>query len=206
MNSALLRAVVAICALVWIGSLVLAGTVEASRELLAPYTLVVATAGTLTWLFDKWLWAYPPFTWLIGRPDLRGTWKGEIRSEWINPETNTTLPPIETFMSVTQTSSTLHLRQFTGESESFTLAGTLVRDPDDAQTIAAVYRNDPKGHVRHRSEIHFGGFRLRLTEVNALEGEYWTDRKTRGQMTLQRVSKAKSMSLSAARKLGDSAD
>lgn len=200
-NGFLLRAVVAICGLVWIGSLVVAGAVEASRELFAPYTVVVAVAGALTWVFEKWLWAVRPFAWAVGHPDLRGTWQGEIRSEWVNPETGTTNPPILTFMCVTQTASTLHFRQFTQESVSATLAASVVTEKDDAHTITVVYQNEPKSDVRHRSEIHLGGMRLRVAGEETLDGHYWTDRKTRGQITLHRASRKKARSFAEAQEL-----
>lgn len=204
MNSVPQRATIAICALVWFGLLVLDGTVEPSRKLWGPYTLVVMVAGGLTWLFEKHLWSLWPFTLVVRHPDLRGTWQGEIRSEWVNPQTNAALPPIPVFMCITQSASELHLRQFTKESESMTMAASIVRERDDAHTITVVYQNDPKSDVRDRSEIHLGGMRLRVTGADTLEGHYWTDRKTRGQLTLRRVSADKCRSFAESAGIADS--
>ena len=49
----LLKAIVAICGLVWLGALVLDGTVAASKGLIAPFSVVVSVAGGLTWLFEQ---------------------------------------------------------------------------------------------------------------------------------------------------------
>ena len=54
--------------------------------------------------------------------------------------------------------------------------------------IAGVYTNRPHTHLRgDRSEMHFGGLLLEThgppNRPEALTGEYWTDRKTKGQMT-----------------------
>ena len=55
------------------------------------------------------------------------------------------------------------------------------------QTSASAMRV-PKTHLRgKRSEIHLGGLLLEThgpaNRPNTLTGEYWTDRKTKGQMT-----------------------
>lgn len=202
MNSFLLKGIVAVCGLTWLGLLVLAGTVQISAALWVPFGAVVTMAGAIVWLFDKWLWAYRPFSWLTRRADLRGTWHGKLVSDWVNPETEAKVAPITAYMSVTQTASVLYLRQFSEESSSSTVAASLVRDADDAEAVVVVYRNDPKGDVRHRSPIHFGGMRLTVAGDGRLAGEYWTDRSTRGQLTLERVSGKRSRSLPEAKEAG----
>lgn len=213
MNSVVLRTVVGVCGIAWIGILLASGavhvdhtvqaggTVHESRALWAPYGGAVTAASVFVWLFDRWLWCWVPFSWLVRRPDLRGTWQGEIASQWINPATKATPAPIPAFVSVTQTASTLYLRQFTAESESATLAASILKDPDDAESIAVVYRNDPKVSVRERSPIHFGGMHLRVSGDDALEGDYWTDRKTNGRLTLKRVSSKKCRSFADAQRI-----
>lgn len=198
MNRVFLKAVVAVCALAWLLFLVLAGTVEASRALFAPYSVVVGVAGGLVWLYDVWLWRVPPVAWLLNRPDLRGTWRGEIHSEWVNPKTREKMPPIPAFMCITQTASALHLRQFTAESVSLTRAAAFVPEEDGAHSLAAVYHNDPRSDVRHRSPIHYGALRLRVTGTDSLEGDYWTDRKSHGRLVLARVSERKCRSFAEA--------
>lgn len=201
MQRVVLKAIVAVCALTWLLFLVLAGTIQASQALFAPYSVVVGVAGGLVWLYDVWLWRVPPVAWLVKRPDLRGTWRGEIRSDWVNPETGEKVPPISAFMCITQTASALHLRQFTAESMSMTRAAAFVPEEDGAHSLAAVYHNDPRSDVRHRSPIHYGGLRLRVTGADALEGDYWTDRKSSGRLVLKLVSKNKCQSFADARRL-----
>jgi SMODS-associating 2TM, beta-strand rich effector domain len=213
MNSIVLKTVIAVGCLAWIGVLLSAGTVHVdqtiqaggavheSRALWAPYGSAVTAASLFVWFFDKWLWAWPPFSWFVKRPDLRGTWHGEIVSGWINPQTNAPLPPIPAFVYVTETASTLYMRQFTAESESATLAASMLKDTDDADSVAVLYRNDSKAHVRERSPIHFGGMHLRVSGEDVLEGDYWTDRKTSGRIALKRISRAKCRSFADAQRL-----
>jgi hypothetical protein len=213
MNSTVLKTVLAVGGLTWVLILVVSGTVHVdstvqsaglaseSRALWAPYGGAVTAASTFVWLFDNWLWAWPPFSWLVKRPNLRGTWHGELRSQWVDPKTQMTPPPIPAFMSVTQTWSTLYLRQFTRESESATIAATVLRDHDDAESVAVLYRNDPKVNVRDRSPIHFGGLHLRIGGHDAMDGDYWTDRNTIGRLVLKRISAKKTRSFAEAEQL-----
>jgi hypothetical protein len=196
-----LKTVIGICGVVWVASLVLAGTVPASRALFAPFSLVVSVAGGIVWIFDRWSWSWPLVRLLVKRPDLRGTWKGAIASEWVSPQTNARLAAIPTFIVVTQTATSLHVRQLTDESESITLAAAIVDDADDAHSVVGVYRNEPQSRVRDRSPIHLGALRLRVGGADELGGDYWTDRNSRGQLTLKRISKKKAKSLADAQKL-----
>jgi hypothetical protein len=217
LNSIVLKTVLAVGGLTWVLILVVSGTVHvdsgvqagglvpASRALWAPYGGAVTAASLFVWLFDRWLWAWPPFAWFVERPNLRGTWRGELQSQWVDPKTQTNPPPIPAFMIVTQTSSTLYLRQFTGESESSTIAASVLKDHDDAESVAVLYRNDPKVTVRDRSPIHFGGLHLRVSGRDAMEGDYWTDRNTTGRLTLKRISQKKSRSFAEAQELASRA-
>src|SRR5690242_11972858 len=66
----------------------------------ATFTVVIAAA------FDKWLWKFLP-DWLLGIPKIYGTWKGDLKSHRINPETkkdvHKTVAPY--FLSIRQTFS-----------------------------------------------------------------------------------------------------
>lgn len=201
MNSILLRALVAVCGLTWLALLVMQGTVEASRQLWVPFGTVVTVVSVLVWVFDEWVWSWWPFSLAVRRADLRGTWRGELVSEWVDPKTGTTHPPIAVVVCVTQTASTLFLRQFTAESESATVAASFLNEPDGAEAVTVVYRNEPRGNLRERSPIHFGGMRLRVSGDARLAGEYWTDRSTRGQVALTRTSKKRCRSFADAENL-----
>src|SRR4051812_17596468 len=74
--------------------------------------------------FDLWLWKLPLLhDWFVKRPVIDGTWAVQIRSNWIDPQTQATIPPIEAYMVVRQTLSTLSMRLFTSQSHS-ELVGT----------------------------------------------------------------------------------
>jgi len=64
------------------------------------------------------------------------------------------------------------------------LANNIPKEPDGVYTIASIYRNTPKIANRVISEIHHGGVILQVLgdPVHALEGHYWTDRGTLGEL------------------------
>src|SRR3954470_8222553 len=56
--------------------------------------------------------------WFVKRPVIDGTWKLQLRSNWKDPATQNTIPPIEGYMVVRQTFSTLSMRLLTAKSHS----------------------------------------------------------------------------------------
>ncbi len=75
----------------------------------------------------------------------------------------------------------------TPESRSKLIAHSIDEQEDGIYRLAGVYRNEPNiGLQGQRSEIHHGAFSLEIygAPVNRLEGHYWTDRNTRGEMVL----------------------
>ena len=77
------------------------------------------------------------------------------------------------------------------ESESLTLVSAIIVDADCAQTVVGVYSNEPQSRLRHKSPIHFGALRLKVSGDEGLTGDYWTDRDSKGQLQFRRVSKTK---------------
>ena len=133
--------------------------------------------------------------WFIKRPDLRGTWRIELESDWINPETGEKAPLNICYMGVEQTLSNLQMHLMTKESESWFLADRIRPSPSEVgYQVVGVYTNKPHIHLRgDRSEMHLGALVLDThgppAKPETITGEYWTDRKTTGRMTFtNRVS------------------
>jgi hypothetical protein len=73
----------------------------------------------------------------------------------------------------------------TYESTSGSLEANLIRDQDGVHRVVYVYDNTPRAEVRHRSQIHYGATVLvapRDTDTEGIEGHYFTDRNTSGEM------------------------
>lgn len=179
-----LSAILLVAAALWGGMLILEGVVV-SGAWLRPFSTVVGVLLLLLVAFDLWAWRLRVLHgWFVLRPDIRGTWRVELRSEWKDPATGQPVGPISAYLVVRQTFSTLSVRMITGESASEQVAGEIGKAADGTYRLAAVYRNEPKLSVRERSQIHYGALVLELhgDPVSELAGYYWTDRNSRGEI------------------------
>jgi hypothetical protein len=146
-----------------------------------PASIVVSALSLVLLLWDRWLWRLGPLhPWLVHRPDLRGTWKGEL--------TRTDEKPLVIFLVVEQAFWTIHLRTFTAESRSASVIASL-SEADGQFLLASLYRNEPRLNVQDRSRPHQGATMLWVhgSPPHALSGAYWTDRDTKGELHYDRV-------------------
>lgn len=146
------------------------------------------TINILLWvIFIKWAWKLKIFyPWLVQVPDLSGKWEGTLRSNW----DCTQQEPIKIEVAISQ--SFLHIQVIikTGESRSYSIGASFDIDEERGyQQLFYSYLNTPKASVRNRSEIHYGTTLLNFEGfyVNTLEGEYWTSRKTTGEIELKKI-------------------
>ena len=182
--------ILAVAAVAWGTTLFFQG-VPVGWNYLAPFgTTVGVVAGFGTWM-EKQLWRLWPLRLLVKRPDLRGTWRVELRP--MGQEGRV----IVCYMAVKQTNSKLQMHLMTEESESWFIAESVCPSPrEDGYRVAGVYENTPK--LRHRSDgtspMHMGSIVLHTHgpehRPDSLTGEYWTDRQTAGEAVLSgRVDK-----------------
>lgn len=172
----------------WTVTLIVRG-IPVTPELLVPFGIAVSAVTLLCTGFNKWCWRYGVFKgWLVVRPWLQGTWKVTLQSNWINPETQAPIGPIEGYMTFRQTFSDLHMRLYTAESSSKSVTASILRSDDCLFRVAAVYQNEPSAALRGvRSEIHYGSLLLHVhaDPPISMDGQYWTDRKTGGTIELK---------------------
>jgi hypothetical protein len=157
--------------------------------------LAVLVVSLLLAAFDRFLWKLLPKLPLINyfakRPVLHGTWKGTFESDYVYPETGKREGPTEAYLVARQTFSSLHLRFITRRSASESMACELKTKSDGRYGIYAVYENRPPLLAQNASPVHRGGLILEVVgdPAHALEGSYWTDRPTKGDMKLDGYSK-----------------
>lgn len=158
---------------------------ESASEWLSPIGPAVTVAGTLLWLFDRYLWRWPGICKLAGRPVLNGTWHGELASDWVDPRTKQRIPPDpDIFLVIRQRFWHVSVRLLTKESESASMGAAFEKGADGVHQLVYVYANTPRPEVRHRSQLHYGAVVLGAPRdrKQGLEGSYFTDRKTVGEM------------------------
>jgi SMODS-associating 2TM, beta-strand rich effector domain len=92
---------------------------------------------------------------------------------------------VEGYVVIRQTFLNLSLRLLTKESSSH-LVTEIVCSVDGLYCVSGVYRNEPRCEDRSHSPIHYGAVWLQVIDTPAqmLEGHYWTDRNTAGEMRL----------------------
>lgn len=179
-----LSSILVVAAALWGVILVVEG-VAVSGAWLRPFSIVVGALMLLLAVFDLWAWRFRILHgWFVPRPDLRGTWRVELQSDWKDPVTDAVIGPIVAYLVVRQTFSTLSIRMLTAESASELVAAEINKAGDGTYRLAAVYRNEPKLSVRERSPIHYGALVLDVQgdPVKDLAGYYWTDRNSRGEL------------------------
>lgn len=179
------QVILAITVVVW-GALLFVQGVTLKASYLRPYSLVVGILIFLEIAFDRWLWRIPVVARVLRCPVLRGTWKGQLRSTWKDPRTRQSIEPIDVFLVVHQTYSTVSVRLVTAESSSRSLVASLQTPRDDVPTLSSTYQNVPDLLRQDHSRIHHGALMLDVQgqPANRLEGCYWTDRDTKGELVL----------------------
>lgn len=135
-------------------------------------------------IFIAWAWKWKIFyPWLVSFPNLSGNWEGTIKSNWKKME----IEPIPIEVSITQNFFNIQVRIKTNESRSYSIGASFDIDNERGfQQLFYTYLNTPKAGVRERSEIHYGSTILNFDGFNVtkMDGEYWTDRETTGEITL----------------------
>jgi hypothetical protein len=174
---------------IWVGILYLTKTpLQINIDAIKKLPEVVTIYTILYFVFSRWGWRLPIFRgWLVPFPDLTGTWDGTLATTWKNPDTGEMPPPIDVRLIIRHHFDRIGCVLYTTESMSWSTAATLYSNDDDAiKRLSYTYINQPKAGVRDRSSISNGAAVFRIIEGKnrRLEGQYWTDRKTTGDMAL----------------------
>ena len=172
----------------WLIAMWVEGRPLISLEFVRPFGILVTVITVIAVLFARRAWAWRIFQgWYVKRPDLRGTWKVELISDYVDERTGRPVAPITAYATIRQSLTTLSLRLLTPESKSKLVAHSIEEEEDGIFRLAGVYRNEPKIELQGvQSDIHHGALSLEIygSPPTALEGHYFTDRKTRGSMKL----------------------
>lgn len=169
--------------LLWLGG------EDVSADWVRFVSLATLAAVAVEATYDKWLWAVIP-TSGSRRPDLRGTWRGKLVTHWTDPDTGEVPAQKVCYLVIRQTASTIRATLLTDESRSDSSIAELA-DDGGGMWLRYLYRNQPQIRVDHRSTAHHGAVALEIDSGGTqLEGHYWTDRNSRGELAFEnRVAK-----------------
>lgn len=149
-------------------------------------------AGALV-IWDLWLWRTPGLHQLTHRPRIDGLWAAVLE-----PTDESHIPkdgnrgPIPAYLVITQTYWSLAIRQYTRESTSDSRAFFWERRSGTSwEAVAFLYENTPQQRHQHRSPRHLGACQLDPTQQAPAEmaGAYFTDRYTKGDMSLTHIDR-----------------
>lgn len=148
-------------------------------------TVAIVVAFSIA--FNKWLWKWKYFhSWLVPFPNLNGKWKGTIHYYWDGAYHNK-----ETEVRIVQSFLHIQVQIKTDESWSNSICSSFDIDEDKGiRQLIYSYLNVPKASVRERSQIHYGTASLYISDdFQQMEGNYWTDRKSQGELTFTKDNK-----------------
>ena len=136
----------------------------------------ISLATLVSIIYERWLWKLNP---LESTPVLYKKYTGSLISSYDNIERNAEL-------EIKQTLLTIQIILITGESKSKSITSTI--DNILGETILTYcYLNTPNANVRDRSEIHYGTAMLCVDNPRKLTGQYFTDRKTIGDIKFNSI-------------------
>jgi|BarGraNGADG00212_1021973.scaffolds.fasta_scaffold10021_2 SMODS-associating 2TM, beta-strand rich effector domain len=139
-------------------------------------------------LWDVWLWRQPFVHRFARRPVLAGTWRATLK-----PTADSHIPlggnrgPIEAYVIITQSYWSISVRQYTVESRSESKAAMWSGGSTSSNKILTfTFANMPKQELESRSRSHLGTAAVDVvgSQPRILSGYYFTDRYTKGDMTL----------------------
>jgi hypothetical protein len=152
---------------------------------------VVTIEGIVWWLFVRWGWKAKVLQgWFVRIPAIDGRWSGSLQSTWLDPATGQGIPDVPVEVEIKQTFDSVTCKVRSGEMTSQSTCAEFTEDPDGTVRLVYTYVSVPRSTVRDRSPMHYGTAMLTLATQgsDSLEGAYWTDRKTTGQMHLVKVA------------------
>ncbi|MCH8563660.1 hypothetical protein LTI14_10605 [Nesterenkonia sp. YGD6] len=154
-----------------------------SKRLLSVLPLILVG---LFYIWDRWAWRWKVFLHASARPDLNGTWTGELRSEWLDADNNKHDSVTPALLYVRQNFTWLSLTLQTESSTSYSLNHSVEKLPSGDFRVHYNYANKP--YVAHRARLleHLGSAQLTVPSARGrqLDGEYWTNRMSRGGIKL----------------------
>ena len=130
----------------------------------------------ITGVYEKFLWKFNPFE---STPKLFKNYKGYIKSSYDGKTREASLEIHQTLLSV-------YVILITGESKSKSISASINEILGENQ-LTYCYLNTPKSEFRQKSEIHYGTATLSISKPQKLDGQYYTDRKTIGDMYFEAV-------------------
>lgn len=169
------------------GAVLLVSGVAVKISWLSAVSSTITVVSLILLGFEHWFWRWRLLHgWFVEKPNIRGTWKVILRSNWKAENNEST--EIEAYLAVRQTYSQLSFRLMTAEQNSELVSSSIQRATDGIYKVSGIYLSQPNLTVRERSPIHYGAMLITVIGdlPTALSGHYWTDRNSSGEFNATR--------------------
>jgi hypothetical protein len=186
-NGIAIRVVAIVVSAVFVaGSWLVSGS--ADLAFLRFFSVAVLIVTSLFTLWDRVIWKWRIVQRLPNATrNLSGTWETWLESFWVNPATGERVASKMVYVVVRQTSSEVSVTLLSDESRSKSSTARILQE-DGTWLLHYLYSNEPDLKFRPGSPIHHGSGVLRVSgyPTTRISGSYWTDRESKGQLTLNR--------------------
>jgi hypothetical protein len=111
----------------------------------------------------------------------------------MDPKAHQALRPIRAILVIRQDFLSISCAMHTRESDSYSNAALISLDDESGRLrLSFTYTNKPRATARDRMAIHYGAAILQIGDgpTRVLQGEYWTSRRTTGEISLKFQSRA----------------
>lgn len=146
---------------------------------------------TLFWTFYiAYGWKLCLLNKIFYRPNLNGTWKGYLESDWKDEKGNT-IAPKEIFIVIRQNFLRIHFTTFTDNFIGYSYSETFnLKEETGLKNVAYLYRKDTSRC--NDDDLREGATELRFINDKSfkkLDGKYWTNTKTQGRISVEFIDK-----------------
>ena len=135
----------------------------------------ILISSLVMFFFNKYVWKWKFIKLLHNVPVLKTEYIGTFTSTYDNEERQGTMYVNQTFLSVT-------IQLKTTESRSRSILASL-ENYQGVYHLVYVYQNEPRAEIQEKSQIHYGTAILDVSNIENLEGNYFTSRKTTDSMS-----------------------
>lgn len=181
-------ALVGFVLLVWL-ALMATAVVTNNGDALGQISAVIPVLLLGAWAFERWIWRWKGISKLVRTPVLHGTWRGELKSLWLDPDTKKPKPlaPKRVYLVIEQTLLTVTVRLFSEETVSEQIAGSLADLGGGRRALSYTYIAEPSIGNRDKNPMRHGGALIKVLDGSALhlEGEYWAERAGTGSLSFR---------------------
>lgn len=150
---------------------------------------ITSSLFTIGFLLNKFRIKYLWLGNIIGKPSINGLWKGSLISSYKRDVDDDPLPPIEIYFYIKQTYFAISIQSFTKNQRSESILATIYTNNFSSST-KFMYIYQLTRTKNSENKITLGSGELLITDnCSKMEGVYWTNSTTHGEIEMNLVDR-----------------